>query len=320
MYALSYAKFGPPEVLTWADNWQRPSCSPTGVIIRCLAGGLNPKDALLRKNHFPRVLAREPLPRVSGLDIAGEVVEIGAKVQGLKPGDRVFGMTNQFCGGVHAEFAALEQNELAIIPEQLGLIDAAAMPLAAQTALQALRDLCQLQAGQTVLIVGASGGVGHFAVQIAKALGAEVHAVCSARNAKFVTELGADVVHDYVQTPAPQTPGEFDAVFDAFGSLSAAAFSAQLGKTGIFVSTIPKLVTLKDEALARIGLNKRSRLAIVQSKTKDLQQLCTWVETGQLKVQVEKVYPVAEAAAAHQQLETKRTRGKLVLTFSMTSA
>lgn len=315
MKALIYRQFGDPGVLEWVESWPVPVVAPDSVIIRSIAGSVNPKDVLLRKGKFSRTLARDPLPRVSGLDVAGEIVAVGKHVTNLSVGDMVFGMTNVFSGGVHAELATLKAQEVVHVPSNITPVEASAIPLAAQTALQALRDLCKVTTGHKVLINGASGGVGHFAVQIAKALGAEVHAVCGPRHLDFVTSLGADVVYDYTAHSAPTIPELFQVVFDVFGKFTRDHFHKQLGIEGIFVSTVPKPATIHGELLARVGLNKRSRLVQVRSNDNDLNQLCHWVETNQLRPHIDKVYSVAQAHAAHNHIESKRTTGKVVLVF-----
>ncbi|MCD4748584.1 MAG: NAD(P)-dependent alcohol dehydrogenase [Thermoanaerobaculales bacterium] len=315
MKALIYRKFGDPSVLEWVENWPPPVVSPNSVLIRSIAGGVNPKDVLLRKGKFSRTLARDPLPRVVGLDVAGEVVEVGKDVSNLAVGDLVFGMTNRFSGGIHSELATLDANEVACAPSDISVVEASSIPLAAQTALQALRDHCKVVAGQRVLINGASGGVGHFAVQIAKTLGAEVHAVCGPSHVDFVTSLGADVVHDHMVEPAPTIASSFHSVFDVFGRFSRRNFAEQLGTRGIFVSTVPKPATLGGEFLAHIGLNKRSRLVQVKSSSTDLSQIREWVETNQLRPHVDEVYPAARADEAHRHIEGRHTTGKIVLRF-----
>ncbi|MDA8134874.1 MAG: NAD(P)-dependent alcohol dehydrogenase [Desulfobacteraceae bacterium] len=315
MKALIYKKFGDPSVLEVVDNWPPPVLSPNTVLIKSIGGSVNPKDVLLRKGKFAKTLARDPLPRVAGHDIAGEVVEIGKGVSTVSAGDIVFGMTNRFSGGVHSEFALLESNEIFLAPFNISTVAASAIPLAAQTALTALRDLCRIVAGQRVLINGASGGVGHFAVQIAKALGAEVHAVCGPGHIDFVASLGADAVHDYTVKPAPAIAASFHSVFDVFGNFSRKAFAKQLGPRGVFVSTVPKITTLGGEFLAFIGLNKLSRLVQVKSSTTELTQIREWVENGRLRPHVEKVYPLADAHEAHRHIEGKHTAGKIVLSF-----
>jgi NADPH:quinone reductase-like Zn-dependent oxidoreductase len=314
--ALVYKSFGDPEVLQWVEGWPQPVVSTDRqVLVRVMAGSVNPKDVLLRKGKFSRTLAREPLPRVSGLDIAGEVVEVGKEATELAMGDLVFGMTNCFAGGAHSEYAVLDACEIARAPATLSPVIASSVPLSAQTALQALRDHCRITRGQKVLINGASGGVGHFAVQIAKAKGAEVHAVCGSRHLDFVASLGAGRVYDYALTPAPAIDAEYHCVLDVFGKLARRDLFRQLGRKGIFVSTVPKPATLRGELLARIGLNKRSRLVQVRSCSADLNQLREWIEAGSIRPHVEKVYPVTEARDAHRHIEGKHTTGKVVLSF-----
>ena len=254
MKALIYNSFGSPGVLEWGAELYKPITSPNHVLVRVIAGSVNPKDVMLRKGKFSRTLARSPLPRVSGLDIAGEVVETGENILDFKTGDLIFGMTNQFSGGVHSEYAVFEANEIAIAPSGISIVNASCIPLSAQTALQALRDHCKITQGHKVLINGARGGVGHFAVQIAKILGAEVHAVCGSTHLDFVASLGADAVYDYKVEPAPGIASIFHCVFDVFGKFTRRDFSKQLGRNGIFVSTVPKMDSLASELLARVGL------------------------------------------------------------------
>jgi NADPH:quinone reductase-like Zn-dependent oxidoreductase len=311
--ALVYKSFGDPGVLEWVEDWAKPVVAANQVMIRVAAGSVNPKDVLLRKGKFSRTLARDPLPRVSGLDAAGEVVEMGKDVVGLVTGDLVFGMTNNFSGGVHSEYAVFDMDEIARAPSRLSPEIASSVPLVAQTALQALRDHCKVAPGHKVLINGASGGVGHFAIQIAKALGAEVHAVCGSNHLDFVASLGADDVYDYAVEPAPEIASVFHCVFDVFGKYSKRDFAKQLGKNGIFVSTVPRAATLGGELLARVGLSQRSRLVRVRSCTKDLNQLCAWIESNKLTPHVEKIYPITAAQDAHRHIESRHTTGKVVL-------
>lgn len=315
MKALIYRKFGPPEVLEWVDDWPEPLPAATDVLVKTVAGGVNPKDVLVRKGWFRRTLARTPLPRLSGLEVSGQIVAVGSAVHAFSIGDPVFGMTNAFAGGVHAELAKFDQSEIFHCPTNISMAQAAAVPLAAQTALQALRDCCSLKSGDRILINGASGGVGHFAVQIAKTLGAEVYAVCGPRNAAFVKSLGADAVYNYEDRPAPEIDLAVDAVFDVFGKFSRSAFAQQLGRGGIYVSTVPKPATLWAESLARIGLSDTSRLVQVRSRAEDLSCLKAWIEAGRLLPHIEKAYPVIQAAEAHRHVESKHTIGKVCIVF-----
>ena len=315
MKALIYSSFGKPDVLEWVEDWNRPITAANQVLVRVMAGSINPKDVLLRKGKFSRTMARDPLPRVSGLDIAGEIVEIGENIADFKTGDLIFGMTNHFAGGVHSEYALFEADEIALAPLNLLIENTSCVPLSALTALQALRDHCKVSQGHKVLINGASGGVGHFAVQIAKILGAEVHAVCGPAHKDFVTSLGADMVYNYEVEPAPEIASTFNCVFDVFGKYARKDFSEQLGGKGIFVSTVPKMSTLIGAFFDWVGFDKRSKLVMVKSCTSDLNQLCKWIESNRLKPHVDKVYPITEAEKAHQHIESKHTTGKIVLLF-----
>lgn len=315
MKALIYKSFGNPDVLEWTKDWEKPTISDKQILVRVVGGSVNPKDVLLRKGKFSRTLARAPLPRVSGLDISGEVVEIGKHIVDFKAGDLIYGMTNQFSGGVHSEYAVFNANEIAFAPSNISLVNASCVPLSAQTALQAIRDHGKVIAGQKILINGASGGVGHFAVQIAKIMGAEVHATCSSAHMDFVASLGADKVYNYGIEPAPKIASFFHCVFDVFGRFSRRDFSNQLGRNGIYVSTVPKMATVGGEILARIGFDKRSRLVQVGSCTSDLNQLCEWIESNRLIPNIERIYPVTKAQDAHRHIESKHTTGKVVLSF-----
>ncbi|MBO9470866.1 NAD(P)-dependent alcohol dehydrogenase [Endozoicomonas sp. G2_2] len=317
MKALAYRRFGAPEVLRWEAGWPVPELRPKTVLVDVHAGGINPKDALLRKGHFSRTLARAPLPRVSGLEIAGTVGAVGPGVTDVAVGDAVFGMTNRFVGGVHAQQACLAIDEIAPRPDGLTFVQAAAVPLAAQTALQALRDCAQLRAGQRVLINGATGGVGHFAVQIAKAMDAEVHAVCSGRNAGFAAMLGADAVYDYNATPAAAIDASFDVVFDVFGRDERTAYRRALGRTGVYVSTVPKAPTLRGELMAALRIDRRSRLVRVHSNAADLGQLAGWIEDARLYPHIDTTYPITRAVAAHRHIESKHATGKIVLDMAV---
>ncbi len=319
MKALIYNSFGKSDVLEWVEDWNKPIAAANQVLVRVIAGSVNPKDVLLRKGKFSRTMARDPLPRVSGLDIAGEIIEIGRSVVGFKLGDLVFGMTNHFSGGVHSEYALLEANEIALAPSNIKIEDAASVPLSALTALQALRDHGKIEQGHEqihkVLINGASGGVGHFAVQIAKIMCAEVHAVCGPAHIDFVTSLGADVVYNYEVEPAPEIDTVFNCVFDVFGKYSRKDFLKQLGQKGVFVSTVPKLATLIGAFFNWIGINKKSQLVIVKSRKDDLNKLCEWIESESLIPNVEKAYYITDAKQAHEHIEGKHTTGKVVLLF-----
>ncbi len=314
MKAVVYNEFGKPGVLKLSDNWPKPEIDDDSVLIQTLAGSINPKDVMLRRGKF-KLIVYKPLPRVTGLDISGKIVAIGKNISHFSIGDLIYGMTNKFAGGVHSEFALLKSGELAKAPTNLSAEEASAIPLAAQTALQALRDHCKIKPGQTILINGASGGVGHFAVQIAKILGAQVHAICGPSHIDFVSSLGADQVYDYSRTTPKSIKASFDAVFDIFGNRSRRDFKHQLSKKGVFVTTVPNLAVILKQGLSLIGIMPQTQIVFVKSNKENLEQIKDWVEKNLLKPHIDKVYSAIDADKAHAHVEGKHTTGKVVLSF-----
>jgi len=309
MRAVLIDRYGGPEVLRLATV-PRPVPTRGQVLVRTRFIGVNPKDVIVRKGKF-QIATGKKFPLIVGHDIAGEVVEVGLGAD-LAKGDQVYGMINDFAGRAYAEYAAVNCQQLAKAPVSIELAVAAAVPLAAQTALQALRDDAQLKAGQTVLINGASGGVGVFAVQIAKILGAQVTAVCSHRNVDLVTELGADRVIDYTKTELVELDERFDVVFDVFGNYRFDKLKKLLSARGTYVNTIPSARIFKDVARSFVR-RKRAKLVIVKSKRDQLDWLRQQIDAGRLRVVVDRSFPLADVAEAHRYMETKRARGKVVL-------
>ncbi len=309
MRAVVIDRYGGPEVLRQA-RVPRPVPTRGQVLVRTRFIGVNPKDVIVRKGKF-RIATGKKFPLILGHDIAGEVVEAGDGAD-LAEGERVYGMINDFAGRAYAEYAAVDTKQVAKAPSSIELRAAAAVPLAAQTALQALRDDAHVKSGQKVLINGASGGVGVFAVQIAKILGAEVTAVCSHRNVDLVTDLGADRVIDYTQTELVDLDERFDAIFDVFGNYRFDSLKNQLSPRGTYVNTIPSAGIFKDVARTLLG-PKRAKLVIVRSRRGQLDWLCQEIDAGRLRVVVDRSFPLQDAAEAHRYMETKRARGKVVL-------
>ena len=309
MRAVLIDRYGGPEVLRLATV-PRPVPARGQVLVRTRFIGVNPKDVIVRKGKF-QIATGKKFPLIVGHDISGEVVEVGLGAD-LAKGDQVYGMINDFAGRAYAEYAAVDCQQLAKAPASIELAVAAAVPLAAQTALQALRDDAQLKAGQTVLINGASGGVGVFAVQIAKILGAHVTAVCSHRNVELVTELGADRVIDYTKTELMDLDEQFDVIFDVFGNYRFEQLKELLSARGTYVNTIPSARIFKDVARSFVR-RKRAKLVIVKSNRDQLDWLRQQIDAGGLRVVVDRSFPLADVAEAHRYMETKRARGKVVL-------
>ncbi|MCB9656644.1 MAG: NAD(P)-dependent alcohol dehydrogenase [Sandaracinaceae bacterium] len=309
MRAVLVDRYGPPEVLRPAVV-PRPVPTRGQVLVRTRFIGVNPKDVIVRKGKF-QVVTGKRFPLLVGHDIAGEVVEAGPGAD-LPVGTSVFGMINDFAGRAYAEYAAVDAQSLATAPASVDLRTAAAVPLAAQTALQGLRDEGRVAPGHHVLVNGASGGVGVFAVQIAKLLGAEVTAACSARNAELVRSLGADHVVDYATTPLPELATRFDCVFDVFGNYRFDTLRPLLTPGGTYVQTIPSGRIVRD--IARTVLSaQRARLVVVRSHRAQLEWLRAHIDDGTLRVVVDRSFALDDAAEAHRYLETKRARGKVVL-------
>lgn len=309
MRAVIYEAFGGPEVLRVVDDAPPPAPGRGEVLVQVHAAALNPKDVLIRKGKFTRFTGRR-FPRTPGVDFAGTVLSapVGSD---LEPGAAVHGMIQGWAEGACAEQVAVPQGELAPLPVGLSMAEGAAVPLAALTALQALRDLLGVRPGQRVAINGASGGVGTWAVQIAAALGARPVAICSGRNAELVGELGAAEVLDYTAAD-PLAAGPFDAFFDVFGNRPWRAVRGRLARRGGYVTTVPGGRAIVDELISRVS-GRRARLVIVRSNRADLEVLGGWLDAGTIRPVVDRVLPLDAVAEAHRYLETKRARGKVVL-------
>jgi NADPH:quinone reductase-like Zn-dependent oxidoreductase len=307
--AATFDRFGPVDVLNVVDV-PDPVPAEGEILVRVRAAALNPKDVLLRRGKF-RWLIWGKFPRPVGYDWAGEVAAVGPGVSGVTAGDKLFGMINAQRGGACAQFVSVKADECAALPWGLSMEDAAAIPLAALTALQALRDLGSLRPGNTLLIHGASGGVGTMAIQVAVALGAQVTTTSSARNVELCASLGAHQALDYAGAD-PREKGPFDVVFDVFGNRSFETVKHILNPRGVLVSTVPKPRLVANHVLTRVG-GKKARLVVVHSNRKDLLVLCGMVQRGELRPVVDRVFPLAEIRDAQALLETKRARGKVVL-------
>lgn len=309
MRAVVIDRYGGPEVLR-LTTVPRPLPKRGQVLVRTHFIGVNPKDVIVRKGKF-KIATGTSFPILIGHDIAGEVVEAAVGAD-LAKGDVVFGMINDFAGRAYAEYAAVDCRQLALVPTTIELSAAAAVPLAAQTALQMLRDDARVKPGQSILINGASGGVGVFAVQIAKILGAHVTAVCSYRNVDLVQQLGADRVIDYTKTDLIGLDDRFDAILDVFGNYRFDTLQHLLARRGTYVQTIPSARIFKDVAKTLLH-RKRAKLVVVRSRRRQLDWIRQQIDAGALRVIVDRSFSLEDVAEAHRYMETKRARGKVVL-------
>jgi len=295
---------GGPEVLQ-LEEAPRPEPGPGEVLVRQAAAGVNPVDWKVRARG--RFLGDPPF--TVGWDVAG-VVEEG---EGFEPGERVFGMPRfPKEAAAYAEYVTAPSDELARTPDALSDVEAGAIPLAGLTAWQALVDIADVQPGQRVLILAAAGGVGHFAVQIAKARGAYV--IGTARFAKeaFLEELGVDEAVDYTADPVESVVSDVDLVLDLVGGESTQPTIACLRDGGLFIA-VPSASAL-DKLKELAGERVRVTGVLVHPDRAGLEALAELAEAGQLKVSIDQTFPLEQAPQAHQWGETGRTQGKLVLT------
>jgi NADPH:quinone reductase-like Zn-dependent oxidoreductase len=311
MKAVQIRAFGPPDVMAMADV-PLPDLRAGDVLIRLSAAGVNPKDALVRKGKF-RWFTGKRFPMGMGYDFCGVVVKRGRHIRQFNLGDYVFGMVNGWRGKTYAEYVAVKATECTKLPPRLKPREAAGMPLAAQTALQALRDVGQLKEDGRVCINGASGGVGTLAVQIAKTLGAHVTAVCSGKNKALCTSLGADDVLDYTAEDVLAAAHPFDIFFDVFGNYTFGRVRGILSPKGTYISTVPRFVHFWDRFRSGLFLSQQARLVVVKSKWEDLELLAEMADYGQLRPVIDRQFRMEEAADAHAYIETRRATGKVIL-------
>ncbi|MEH2249495.1 NAD(P)-dependent alcohol dehydrogenase [Nostoc sp.] len=313
MKAVVIRRYGVAEVLQYEDV-EQPKIQPTQLLVKVRASSVNPIDWKIRQGMLSLIIGSK-FPKILGFDVAGEVVEVGSGVTRFKPGDAVYGSTS-FPGGGYAEFAVVPENLVALKPTNLSYEEAASVPLAALTALQGLRDQGNIQTGQTVLINGAAGGVGSFAVQIAKALGAVVTGVSSTKNLDLVKSLLADRVIDYTQQDFAQDTVQYDIIFDSVGKRSLSQTKRVLKPNGIYITTQPSPETIVQSVLTAFLPGQKSKFFFEKPNTPDLVYLKELIEAGKIRVVIDRTYPLQELAAAHSYSETGRAVGKIAIAVS----
>jgi NADPH:quinone reductase-like Zn-dependent oxidoreductase len=309
MRAVMIQKYGGPEVLELAEI-PAPHAKEDEVVVEVHASSVNPVDWMVR-DGAAKSFVKVSFPVILGCDLAGTVAEVGANVTRFAVGDEVFAMMPQDFGA-HAERVALAERLVVAKPKRLGMVAAAAVPVVAMTALLGLRKRGGVQKGERVLVNGASGGVGLSAVQIGKALGAHVTAVCSAPSFELVRRLGADAVIDYKQTDFRRGGETYDLVFDAVGNAPFGECGGVLRGRKIHVTVTPGLGTFVRQ-LANPLFGVQVFALITRGDGEELAFIKTLIDAGQLEPVVEKVFPLDEVAEAQQYSKTGRAKGKLVL-------
>ena len=322
MKAIAYEEYGSPDVLELKDV-RKPNVEDDRVLVRVRAASANPYDWHFMRGvpYIARLMAtglRKPKHSVLGTDVAGEVEAIGNQVTRFRPGDEVFGFVG---AGGFAEYVAAPEKLLALKPANLSFQQAATVPLAAVTALQGLRDVGEIRSGQKVLIVGASGGVGTFAVQIAKWYGADVTGVCSTRNLEMVRSIGANRVIDYTREDFTRTGQAYDLIFQLAGTASPSACRRALtpkcrlvlssgDSPGRIVGPVARIIKA---VLLSPFIGQTMRPLVAKPSSDDLQFLRELIEAGRVTPVIDRTYPLSAAPDAIRYLETGRARGKVVI-------
>lgn len=318
MKAVRIHAFGGPEVLQ-VEEVARPMPAADEILIKVKASGINPVDWVVREGGNDALRAYLTLPLTLGWDAAGVVEALGSAVTGFRPGDAVYGVPNFPGNGSYAEYCVAKASQFAHKPASLGFNEAAAVPLAGLTAWTALFAHGRLQAGQRVLIQGASGGVGSFAVQFAKAKGAHVIGLASAGNLDYLRQLGADEVFDYQHEPWEELVRPVDVVLEASPLRDNAARAkavAVLKPGGIFASVNVDFPF--DEAMQAALARQQATGTLVANEPRGewLEEMAQLLDAGQVKVLVSRVFSLAQVADAHRESQTWHVRGKLVLTIT----
>lgn len=321
MKAIVRAQYGPPEVLRFAEV-EKPVPKNNEVLIQVCAASVNPVDLYCMRGAPLIRWASTPTQEILGGDIAGRVEAVGKDVRRFRPGDEAFGVTG-FAGGGFAEFACAIEDKLALKPNNMSFENSAVVPIAAITALQGIRDKGQIQRGQKVLVDGASGGVGTFAVQIAKSFGAEVAAVCSTRNLETARSIGADHVINYTVEDFTKNGTRYDLILSANAHHAVFDYRRALKHGGVgvvAVGGVPQMLEalLLGPLLSRIG-DKNIRCFLANVNHKDLVCLKELLETGKVVPVIDRRYLLSDTAEALRYLEEHHARGKVVVAVEQPS-
>ncbi len=324
MKAIVYTQYGPPDVLQFKEI-ATPAPADGEVLIKLYAASVNPLDWHLMRGEplFVRLMIgglRKPKATRLGVDVAGQVEAVGRNATQFKPGDEVFGA----CRGAFAEYVCAVEDKLALKPANISFEDAAAVPVAVITALQGLRDKGRIQRGHKVLVDGASGGVGTFAVQIAKSFGAEVTAVCSTRNVDTARSIGADQVIDYTQQDFTKNGQRYDLIIAANAYHSIFDYKRALSPKGIYVMAggggVQMLQAMFLGPLLSLIGSKKMRFFIAKLNKKDLVLLKDLLEAGKVVPVIDRRYPLSDVAEALRYLEEGHAQGKVVITVEHSKA
>ena len=311
MNAITYHQFGPLDVLQ-LETAPPPSNSEHTVIVSVRATSVNVLDSRVRDGKMG-ILVNSHFPKIPGSDLAGVVESVGNGVTGLRPGDEVFGATDPFKGGAFAEYATVPEGALALKPEMLSFEQAAAVPITGLAALYSLRELGKVQSGSRVLIYGASGSAGLFAIQLGKLLGAHITSVCGTSGLSLCRQLGADVVLDY-RTGAVPLQGPYDVVVDFSSRFPFEDARHQLAEDGRYIDPSPTIPHFIGSKITNPFRHQKDLMLQTEAKTEDLRYLASLIESGKLKITIAQTFKLAEAREAFRKQEAGGVLGKIVVT------
>jgi NADPH:quinone reductase-like Zn-dependent oxidoreductase len=311
MKAVVISRYGGPEVLEYREV-PAPVVQDDEVLVRVAAASVNPIDWQLR-DGLVKLFIRVKFPVILGCDVAGTVVQVGRRVSRLRAGDEVFAMMPHDWGA-QAELVAIPAALVLSKPAGMSMVEAASVPATAVTAVHALRDIAGVRPGQEVLINGASGGVGIFSVQVAKALGATVTAVCGEASFPFVKELGADHLVDYRTTDFTKGKQRYDVIFDCIGNHQYGSCRRVLRGKWVHVTTMPKTTTFLRPLRNPFTRGKVS-VIIAKPTGERMGYIKSLIDAGEIRTVIDRVFPVADVAKAQDYSKSGRAKGKIVLTF-----
>ena len=326
MKTIIYEKYGPPEVLQLREV-TKPTPKDNEVLIRNHASAVNTPDIAARTGKAPASLfwsarqfftlilriskmgIKKPRQAIPGFGFAGEIESIGKAVVGWKVGDQVYGYNEE--GGAFAEYMVTPTSKLAKKPSNLSFREAGAVPGGVSPAIATFRDVARPEKGQNVLIIGASGGIGTFAVQIAKLYGAEVTGVCGSTNVEMVKKIGADFVIDYSKEDFTQNGQTYDIIYDVVAKSTFSRCKNSLSEKGVYITNNP--MNSKRHLLQLITNSKRFKMVLADESADALNLACEWIESGKIKPAIDTVYQLSQASEAHRHYETGHAKGRVVI-------
>ncbi|MCK5005169.1 MAG: NAD(P)-dependent alcohol dehydrogenase [Candidatus Aminicenantes bacterium] len=311
MRSIIYNKYGGPEVLEVADV-EKPEPDANSILVRVKASSVNPVDYKVRRGDM-KIMSGKKFPKDAGSDFAGVIEKAGEAVAGYKKGDEVYGFLNPMKGGTYSDYLIADPANVSLKPERFSFEQAASMPIAALTALQALNYLGNVNEGTTVLINGATGGVGSFAVQLAKTLGAEVTGICSENNMKLCKDLGADEVFNYAEEELNKSGRKFDVFFDAAAKSTFSKSKKFINSRGIYITTIPGIGVIINRIFNFLPFKKKSKFIMVKSSGIDLAILTGFAMTDTMEPVIAKSFKLEDVADAQELAESGKFRGKIVI-------